>query len=228
MTTNEQVTAPHVYRAISNVMAVMAGEGIPKARRNQQQGYDFRGIDDVYAALGRVLANEKLLVLPRVRTREAIERPTKSGGIATFTTLLIDFDLVSAIDGSKHMITTVGEAQDSADKSSNKSMSAAMKYACVMVFMIPTEGDGDSDFSHEEKQPPPDLTRQLAASVDWGNWEKTQAASLRNAKTMGALHEAYAAIYARAKEAPNGTEKRLTSIKNEMKAKLSAPQEQRP
>ena len=40
---------------------------------------------------------------------------------------------------------TYGEAMDSADKSTNKAMSAAYKYMCLQVFCIPTEGDNDAD-----------------------------------------------------------------------------------
>ena len=40
-----------VYQAIAYVMRDMSAEGISKDRRNQQQNYNFRGIDDVYNAL---------------------------------------------------------------------------------------------------------------------------------------------------------------------------------
>jgi hypothetical protein len=39
----------------------------------------------------------------------------------------------------------IGEAMDSGDKSSNKAMSAAYKYAAFQAFCIPTEGDNDAD-----------------------------------------------------------------------------------
>lgn len=213
-------TAPHVYQAINEVTSRMAAEGISKTGNNQAQGYKFRGIDAVYNALARVLADAKLCILPRVTERSAVERPTKSGGLSTFTTLTIEFDFVSAVDGSKHTICTIGEAQDSADKSSNKAMSAAMKYACLIAFQIPTEGDNDADANHAEKADV-SLERQLHASVEWGQWEKTQAASLRNARSIGALQEAWATIYADSQRAPNGTGKRLATIKDEMKTKLT-------
>ncbi len=213
----------HVYQAINAVVARMAGEGIAKSRNNQAQGFRFRGIDDIYAALSRVLADEKLCILPRVKDRWVTERPSKSGGVQTFTTLLIDFDLVSAVDGSMHTITTVGEAQDSADKSSNKAMSAAMKYACLIAFQIPTEGDNDADAHHVEKpayQSSASLTKELSASVEWIDWEKSQAATLRNAKTMGQLVERWSDIVA--EKAPNGITPRLAAVKDEMKSKLQS------
>lgn len=53
---NIQAGVPEVYSAISNVMAQMSKEGIGKDRKNSQQGYNFRGIDDVYNTLCGVLA----------------------------------------------------------------------------------------------------------------------------------------------------------------------------
>lgn len=144
------VATPAVYSAISAVMEHMSKEGISKARKNTQQDYNFRGIDDVYNALASVLAANKLVMLPFVRDMIREERQTKSGGALNYTILTVDFDLVSAEDGSKHTVRTVGEAMDSADKSSNKAQSAALKYAAMEVFMIPTEGDNDADATTHE------------------------------------------------------------------------------
>lgn len=151
--TDTKPTVPAVYSAISAVMGDLAAEGISKARRNQQQGYNFRGIDDVYNALAPTLARHRLLILPRVITRAQVERQTAKGGVLFYTTVEVEFDLVSGEDGSKHTIRTVGEAMDSADKSSNKAMSAAFKYAAMQAFCIPTEGDHDADATTHEVAP---------------------------------------------------------------------------
>lgn len=139
-----------VYKAINAVQAAMAKEGIAKDSRNQQQGYAFRGIDSVYCALAPHLAANNLCILPRVMSRTVEEKQTKTGGTLFYTTLMVEFDFVSAVDGSKHTVCTVGEAMDSGDKSSNKAMSAAYKYAAFQAFCIPTEGDNDADaHTHE-------------------------------------------------------------------------------
>ena len=54
-----------VYEAINRVAAEMATNGIGKGRRNQQQGYNFRGIDDVLNSLSAALSRAGLVVLPR-------------------------------------------------------------------------------------------------------------------------------------------------------------------
>lgn len=147
------MSVPHVFAAISAVMKTMSEDGISKDRKNQQQGYSFRGIDDIYNALGKVMAEHKLAMLPRVVGQQREERATQRGGTLTYTILTVEFDLVSGVDGSKHVICTIGEAMDSADKSSNKAMSAAYKYAALMAFAIPTEGDNDADATTHEPAP---------------------------------------------------------------------------
>lgn len=140
----------HVYSAIAQVMATIAKQGISKDRKNDQQGYAFRGIDDVYNALAPILSEAQLCVLPYVKSREVLERQTRSGGALFYVTVAVDFALVSAVDGSTHTISVVGEAMDSGDKATNKAMSAAYKYACMQAFCIPTEGDNDADkVTHE-------------------------------------------------------------------------------
>lgn len=139
-----------VYTAITAITGELAKVGLAKTNTNSQQGYKFRGIDDVYGALSGLLARYHLCVLPRVVDRQVAERETRNGGVLFYTVLRVEFDFVSAEDGSKHTVCTVGEAMDSGDKSSNKAMSAAYKYACIQAFCIPTEGDNDADATTHE------------------------------------------------------------------------------
>lgn len=144
---------PAVYKVISAVQAALAKAGIAKERRNEQQGYAFRGIDEVFNALSPILAAEGLVILPRMLTRSVVERQAKSGGVLFYVTVEAEFDMVAAHDGSKHTVRTFGEAMDSGDKATNKAMSAAYKYAAFQTFCIPTEGDNDADATTHEVAP---------------------------------------------------------------------------
>lgn len=134
-----------IYESINKIQAALAKSGIAKGRKNQQQGYAFRGIDDVYAALAPLLAEHGVCIFPRATERDCVERQTSRGGVLFYVTVRVEFDFVSSIDGSTHTCVTYGEAMDSADKATNKAMSAAYKYACLQTFCIPTEGDNDAD-----------------------------------------------------------------------------------
>ena len=122
-----------VYKAINKVQAALSQVGISKNNRNQQQGYNFRGIDDVYNVLSPLLAEHGLCILPRMLSRQCEERQTAKGGTLFYVTVDAEFDFVCADDGSKHVVKTFGEAMDSGDKATNKAMSAAYKYACMQA-----------------------------------------------------------------------------------------------
>lgn len=149
------MSGPNVYACIAAVSEEIAKTGIAKDRKNAQQGYSFRGIDEVYNALAPMLAKHKLVILPRMLKRECVERTAKSGSAQFFVTVEAEFDFVSALEpSSRHVVRTFGEAQDSADKATNKAMSAAYKYAAFQTFCIPTEGDNDADATTPEPVKP--------------------------------------------------------------------------
>ena len=159
-----------VYQAIGAVSAAMSHQGISKSRLNTQgAGYKFRGIDDVLNALSGALVTAGLVILPRCTERVIVERTTKAGGAMFNVTCRVEFDLVSTEDGSTHTVATYGEAMDSADKATNKAMSAAYKYLALLVFCIPTEAtaDTDADFSTHEvahSQPSQDMSPKARAA----------------------------------------------------------------
>lgn len=153
-----------VYHAINKVQATLAKSGIGKDRRNVQQGYAFRGIDDMYNALAPLLAENGLCILPRVLSRHCEERTNAKGTALFYVDVEAEFDFVSAEDGSTHTVKTFGEAMDSGDKATNKAMSAAYKYAVMQAFSIPTEGDNDADaHTHDviAKPAEPDINKAL-------------------------------------------------------------------
>lgn len=158
-----------VYKAISAVQSALAKTGLEKAQKNTMQNYKFRGIDDVYNAVTPLLVEHGLCVLPRIVSREATERNTKNGGVMVYALVRAEFDFVAVADGSKYTVSTYGEAMDSGDKATNKAMSAAYKYAAIMTFGIPTEGDNDTEnHTHE-------LAAAPAQKPEWSaeEWAKT-------------------------------------------------------
>jgi len=166
----------NVYKAINAVQAELAKTGISKDRVNEQQRYKFRGIDEVYNALSPLLAKHGLCILPRVVSRECVERESKTGGALFYVTVNMEFDFVASEDGSKHTVVTYGEAMDSGDKATNKAMSAAYKYACMQAFSIPTEGDNDADAQTHEVR----INPVRNALGDWGAQHPEEMESLKN------------------------------------------------
>ncbi len=214
-----------VYQTINAVSAALSEYGIPKAQRNQQQGFNFRGIDAVLNSLSSTLVANGLLILPRVLERDSVERTTKQGGALFYVTVKVEFDLVCVEDGSKHTLVTYGEAMDSADKATNKAMSAAYKYLALLAFCIPTEAtpETDADYTTHEvagrgNQPKVDQAQRLQERAQWLD---DQALRLESADTLEDLGEVWKAAY-RVMQAENDTDaiQTLEAVKDRMKSTL--------
>jgi hypothetical protein len=135
-------TVGKIYELIGKAMADIGAIG--KDSYNSQQKYKFRGIDAVYNALNPVLTKYGLFICPEILDQKREERSTASGGLLKYTVLTMRYR-VFADDGSFVEMTVVGEGMDSGDKSANKAMSVAMKYAMFQLFCIPTEEMIDPD-----------------------------------------------------------------------------------
>lgn len=150
MSTASVTAPPAVFAAISAVAREVAISGIAKDRQNTDQKYRFRGIDDVYNALAPLLPKHGLVVVPRMLARTCTERTSRNGGALFNVVVEAEFDFVATSDGTRVTARAFGEAMDSADKATNKAMSAAYKYTAFQTFCIPTEGDNDADASTPE------------------------------------------------------------------------------
>lgn len=190
MTTKAQETQPPaVYGAICEVSGAIAKHGIAKGRTNSAQGFKFRGIDDVYNALAPILAAARLCILPRVLTREHREVTTAKGSVMAYVTVAVEFDLVSAVDGSRHTVSTFGEAMDTADKATNKAMSAAYKYMAMQAFCIPTEGDNDADATSPEPTRPTAADNAARRATHDESWPAQQAGFFARLTGLGIDHD---------------------------------------
>ncbi|OQB96749.1 MAG: ERF superfamily protein [Verrucomicrobia bacterium ADurb.Bin122] len=131
-----------IYAAMAAIMRDV--EPICKARRNAQQGFSFRGVDDVYNALHPIMAQHGVVCLPECLSRDAAWRETAKGTALCHVTLRMRYTL-TASDGSSVSGVMDGEAMDSGDKATSKAASIALKYFLFQAFLIPTEADNDPD-----------------------------------------------------------------------------------
>lgn len=171
-----------IFAAMSKAMGLIGSIG--KTRKNAQQGYQFRGIDDVMAHVQPVLAECGIVVAPEVLEREREMIPTKSGGTMASVRLLVRHTFY-AKDGSCVIVTTLGEAMDSGDKASNKSMSAALKYALTQALLIPTyEAERDTEDASPQMT---SFTGRVAPPGAPRNAVEAMGVRLNEAQTKNAL-----------------------------------------
>lgn len=162
----------NIYSAITAVMDEIGAVG--KDSRNEQQKYMFRGIDAVMNALNPALRKAHIFVVPEVLESTREERAGRNGGVLIYTITKVKYTFY-AEDGSSVSAVVVGEGMDSGDKSANKAMSAAFKYACFQTFCIPTEEMNDSETDNPEPLPKEPNTQNLKEPVN-GRKAKISAA----------------------------------------------------
>ena len=131
-----------VTKSICAITAEIGALG--KTKKNEQQGYAFRGVDDLMNALHPLFAKYGVFLMPEVTNTQRDERITAKGTALISVTVTVRYHFV-AMDGSEIVATVVGEGMDSADKA----MTAAFKNVCFQTFCIPTDEVTKSDPDRE-------------------------------------------------------------------------------
>jgi hypothetical protein len=136
-----------IFKKMSLVMADIGSIG--KDQKNLAQGFKFRGIDQFVNGLYPALVKHGVFIAPRcVSERSEVKEVTRSSGkvaVDKYVTILMEYDFF-AEDGSKVTIGPIpAEGLDSGDKATNKALSAALKYALIQTFSVPTEDMAEAD-----------------------------------------------------------------------------------
>ncbi len=127
---------------------------IGKNQRNQQQGFNFRGVDDVLDELNPLLAKHGVFFVPTVLERQESCRQTVKGGTLWVVNLHIRYTFYG-LAGDQVVADGWGEGTDSGDKSTQKAMTGAMKYVLFQTFAIAThERELDADETTQEDSVP--------------------------------------------------------------------------
>lgn len=150
-----------IYEAICGVMEDVGA--VKKTDRNEFDKYMYRGIDAVMNALQPAMIKHHVFVTPEVVEQTREDRIGKNGSPLIYSVTKVKYTFYTD-DGSSVSALVIGEAMDRGDKSMNKAMSAAFKYACFQTFCIPTEEMIDSEKDSPEpvaKKTPEEMGERL-------------------------------------------------------------------
>lgn len=133
-----------VGEAITAVMADVRAVG--KDGVNQQQNFNFRGVDAVVNALSPVMRKHGLTVRPSgVIHKEHQGFTSKSGALGISTRLIVEYTFTGP-EGDELKSVVASEANDYGDKSTAKAMSVAFRTCLLQAFALPTtETDPDAE-----------------------------------------------------------------------------------
>ena len=141
-----------IYKKMSDVMKDV--KAVTKDQKNTAQGFKFRGIDQFVNALYPALTKHGVFMAPRATSYSQelrdVTRSNGKAGVDKHVAIMMEYDFY-AEDGSKVTVGPVpAEGLDSGDKATNKALSAALKYALIQTFSVPTEDMAEADLESPE------------------------------------------------------------------------------
>ena len=121
---------------------------------------------------------------------ERYDRTTRSGNTLEYVLVEGRFRFTGPA-GDHAEVVTIGQGSDTSDKACNKAMSAAIKYALIQTFVIPTRDMTDADATTEEMGsplPPIDMDAALGAvAVASEDTLRRMGATIPGSVTQGRL-----------------------------------------
>ncbi len=146
-------TPPDVRTVYERMVAIITElPAIGKTQRNAQQGFNFRGHDDVLNALTPLLAKHGVLIVPTVLERVTAQRTTSKGTAMYEVNLHVQFTCHGKA-GDSITGSAWGEGTDMGDKSTMKAGTMAFKAFLNQTFAISTAESAvhDADRSTPEE-----------------------------------------------------------------------------
>lgn len=125
--------------------------GVGKEGRNAQQGFNFRGIDQVINAVAGPFIKHGIMAYPSkvISVKRGTASTTKGSTMNTVEVIM----QYAFTDGSDILyVEAPGESFDSGDKSTAKAMSVAYRTALLQSLSLPTD-DPDPDLDVYDAQP---------------------------------------------------------------------------
>lgn len=152
-----------IYTKMSAVMKDV--KAVTKDQKNVAQGFKFRGIDQFVNALYPALTKHGVFMVPACEKEQHelkdVTRGSGKAGVDKHVTIMMSYTFF-AEDGSWVKAGPIpAEGLDSGDKATNKALSAALKYALIQTFSVPTEDMAEADLDSPEIG----STKSVAASV---------------------------------------------------------------
>lgn len=167
-----------IYKKMLQVAKNIGAVG--KGQKNTQQGYSFRGIDDLMNSVGPALIEAGVFVtvesMNRSETIKDVTRSNGKSGVDKHVSLRVKYTF-HAEDGSNVSSTVDSEGLDSGDKATNKALSAAFKYALIQTFVVATVDMEDADRTSPEHGKPVTAVRH---NVDGTKTTLTEAEVIAN------------------------------------------------
>jgi hypothetical protein len=142
-----------VTAAESIALTLQKVKAVGKNERNQQQNFNYRGIDAVVNAVNPVLAEVGGFIVGEALSTEYEAFVSAKGTAGTVARLTVRYKWYGTDGGEPVTGVVSSEANDYADKATAKAWSVALRTFLLQTLMLPTD-DPDPDSSYIERGAP--------------------------------------------------------------------------
>lgn len=131
-----------IFTKIANIMGAL--DRIPKTGHNTAQNYYYVTESDVTGAVRPLMAKEKLIMMPSIKSYKVEEIPTKYSKLQ-MGTIEIEWVIRDADSYEVVKFTMIGKGTDTAEKDIYKAITGNKKYALITLFMMDSGDDPERD-----------------------------------------------------------------------------------
>tara|TARA_Y100000310_G_scaffold86902_1_gene83776 strand:- start:3431 stop:4360 length:930 start_codon:yes stop_codon:yes gene_type:complete len=143
--TEDEIKEMNVYQRILCVKVELCEMGISKDRKQQHQGYGFRGVEDVLGVVSALHCKYRLDL--EWRSIDGLETKTASNGKGYHMTGVCTYRIRNVDRPEEYSeFVAPGEGLDNSDKSSGKFCSYAYKNGMFYKYEIPVQGQSIDEY----------------------------------------------------------------------------------
>ena len=139
---------------------------VQKRGHNERHNYNYVTAADLAGAVGDILAELGVVVIPQL---QSISTETPRSSSERIARIVMNYRFVDAKSGEELTVRVAGEGADAGDKAPYKAMTGALKYALLQSFLLAT-GDDPEDESKaalgSERVITPEQVRELQGLIE--------------------------------------------------------------
>jgi hypothetical protein len=137
---------------------------VQKRGHNPRFNYNYVTAADIAGAVGDILAELGVVVVPRLESISHEAMRPSGGGTEHVTHVVMSYSFVDVDTAEEITVKTAGEGLDSGDKAPYKAMTGALKYALLQSFLLATGDDPEEErTNHSSPTHESDSERRITA-----------------------------------------------------------------
>jgi ERF superfamily protein len=142
---------------------------VQKRGHNERHNYNYVTAADLAGAVGDILAELGVVVIPQLQSISTEPPRSSSERIAR---IVMNYRFVDARSGEELTVRVAGEGADAGDKAPYKAMTGALKYALLQSFLLATGDDPEDERADSraalgsERVITPDQVRELQGLIE--------------------------------------------------------------